>query len=285
MKGGTMKFSLAALVGLLAAAAVLTAGASANGSPYSPGLVEGWDGVLASSGDVRYVTLATPTSTIVAVVRVRGGRVERTRILGGFYGIPIVAYDGTTGGLSGDGRTLVVSSYGPMPGTIGTTRFVLLDTKTFRKRLTIDLRGTWSYDALAPDGSTLYLVQHISAGPRPRYKVRAFDVASARLFPRPIVDTRENEALMRGEPATRASGTTGRWAYTLYGRRKDQPFVHALDTVGRKAFCIDLPLDLGQPKQMRLRLRLDTSGRALRVRDGARTVAVVDTKTLSARLG
>lgn len=281
-----MRLVIAWLVtALVAAAAVTAGGALANGSPYSPGLVEGGDGVLASGKEVRYVTLATPESTVVAAVRVRGGRIERSRVIEGLYGVPIVAYDGTTGGLSGDGRTLVVSSYGPMPGTTGETRFVVLDTKTFRKRLVIDLRGTWSYDALAPDGSTLYLVQHISAGPRPRYKVRAFDVASARLFPRPVVDTRENEALMRGEPATRASGGTGRWEYTLYGRDRDTPFVHALDTVGRKAFCIDLPVTLGRPKQMRLRLKLETGGRTLLVREDGRNIAVVDTKTLKARRG
>ena len=92
---------------------VAAAGAHANGSPYSPGLVQGSDGVHTSTAPVRYVALGTARSTIVAAIRVRGGRVMRSRILRGIWGIPIVSYDGSTGGISGDGRTLVVASYGP----------------------------------------------------------------------------------------------------------------------------------------------------------------------------
>ena len=49
------------------------------------------------------------------------GRVLRTRTLPRFYGVPIVAYDGTTAGVSGDARSLVVAGYGPFPGEPGTT--------------------------------------------------------------------------------------------------------------------------------------------------------------------
>lgn len=79
---------------LVAAFATAAGGAGANGSPYSPGLVEGWDGVLAQTGDIRYVTLTTPSATIVAAIRIPGGRVESTRVIKGFFGVPIVAYDG-----------------------------------------------------------------------------------------------------------------------------------------------------------------------------------------------
>ena len=59
---------------------------------------------------------------------------------------------------------------------------------------------------------------------------------------------------MRGEPGTRATSADGRWAYTLYARQKHAPFVHALDTARRQAYCIDLPLDVGRAEQMTLRL-------------------------------
>ena len=35
---------------------------------------------------------------------VQGGEVQGFRLLAGSFGIPAVAFDGTTGGLSGDGR-------------------------------------------------------------------------------------------------------------------------------------------------------------------------------------
>lgn len=269
---------------IAAVAAIAVAGAEANGSPYSPGLVYGWNGVGAQNGAVRFVAFGMPKSTIVAAVRVRDGHVMQSKVLRGFYGVPLVSYDGTSGGLSGDGKLLVLASYGPLPGKAGKTRFAVLSTRTLTLRRLLVLPRSWSFDALSPDGSTLYLVEHIRAGQNPRYRVRALDVASSRLVPGAIVDTRENEALMRGQPATRVTSSDGRWAYTLYARQKDEPFVHALDTVRREAFCIDLPLELGQERQMQLRLKLDAEG-ALGVRNGRNTVAVIDTRTLKVQEG
>jgi hypothetical protein len=270
-----MKSRLALLATLFALVAAIAAGAGgANGSPYSPGLDYGWEGVRAPTGEVRYVTLGTPESTIVAAISVRGGRVMRSRALRGFYGVPLVAYDGTTAGLSGDGRTLVLGSYGPLPGSPGTTRFVSLRTKTLRPHRLVELRGSWSFDAISPDGSTLYLVEHISAGAVPRYRVRAYDLAAGRLLPNAVIDRLVSKALMGGQPATRVTTSEGRWAYTLYARQNGKPFVHALDTARRRAFCIDLPLRLPEPKQMKLRLRL--GGEHLAVRLGEKQLAVVD---------
>ena len=77
----------------------------------------------------------------------------------------------------------------------------------------------------------------------------------------------------------RASSADGRWAYTLYARRGHQPFVHALDTTGRKAYCIDLPLELGYDLQWTLRLKLYKQGRLLVVTRGKETQASVHTAT------
>jgi hypothetical protein len=273
-----MKSRLALLATLFALVAAIAAGAGgANGSPYSPGLDYGWEGVRAPTGEVRYVTLGTPESTIVAAISVRGGRVMRSRALRGFYGVPLVAYDGTTAGLSGDGRTLVVASYGPLPGSPGTTRFLSLRAKTLKPLRRIELRGSWSFDAISPDGARLYLVEHVSAGPTPRYRVRAYDLAAGRLLPNAVIDRLVNKALMGGQPATRVTTPDGRWAYTLYARRGGKPFVHALDTARRRAFCIDLPLRLAEPEQMRLRMRLRDDH--LTVRLGSERLAEVGTRS------
>ena len=266
---------------VLASAALTAAGAHANGSAYSPGLDYGWEGVRANGGDVRYVTLGTPRATVVAAITVRGGRVVRSRSVRGFYGVPLVAYDGTSGGLSGDGRTLVVASYGPLPGDPGSTRFLALRAKTLKSFRLVELRGSWSFDAISPDGSRLYLVEHVSAGDVPRYRVRAYDLDAGRLLPKAVIDRLVSKALMGGEPVTRATTAEGRWAYTLYARKGGRPFVHALDTAKRRALCIDLPLRLAQPEQMRLRLAL--RGDRLDVRQGRASVARIDTKTFAVR--
>ena len=275
-----MRTALASFVAL-ASAVVCVAWASANGSPYSPGLAYGWDGVRAPGAAVRFVTLDTARSTVVAAIRVHGGRVVRSRALTGFYGVPLVAYDGTAGGLSGDGRSLVVASYGPLPGDAGRTRFAVLSTRTLRPRRVVELSGAWSYDAISPDGSLLYLVEHLSAGTSPRYRVRVFDLEAGRLLPKAIVDRVEREAVMRGQPVTRATSPDGRWAYTLYARQAQEPFVHALDTTRGEAFCIDLPLRIAQPKQMALRLRMGGQG-ALHVLRGRAAIARIDTRSIAA---
>ena len=262
---------------LVIATAAASAGARANGSPYSPGL-DGWEGVVASNGAARFVTLWAGGRTNVAKIQVRTGRVLVSRLVRGQYGVPIVTYDGTTGGISGDGRTLVIASYGPLPGSPGTTRFLPIDSKTLKPGRAVELEGSWSYDAISPDGKRLYLVEHLAPAPSPRYRVRVFDLAAGRLLQQSVIDKAASEAIMRGEPATRATSSDGRWAYTLYARAKKEPFVHALDTARRQAYCIDLPLDLKRPEQMSLRLAM-RGDRMLEVRQGRETVAAVDTKT------
>lgn len=273
-----MKFILGSLASLALAAAIAVGTAGANGSPYAPGLVYGWPGVGVHDDGVRFVAFGMPKSTVVAAVRARDGRVLRSKVLRGFYGVPLVAYDGTAGGLSGNGKSLVLGSYGPLPGNAGKTRFVVLDSGTLRTRRLILLDGSWSYDAISPEASTIYFTEHLRAGDKPLYRVRTFDARTGRLRGA-IVDRLEGEEEMGGVPVTRAASSDGRWAYTLYARRADEPFVHALDTVRREAFCIDLPLELGYDGQWSLRLKLGEGGELLSVMRGRKPVATVDTRS------
>lgn len=277
-----MKPLLALVTALALASAVAALTAMGDGSPYTPGLVQGADGVVTPDHGIRFVTLATPKSTVVAAIRVRTGRVARSNVLRGFYGVPIVAWDNSTGGVSADGGTLVLGSYGPLPGDAGVTRFAVLRTKTLRKERTLALPGSWAYDAISPDGSRMFLIEYLAAGQNPHYRVRSLDVRTGRLDPEAVVDRREDEVLMRGQPVTRVASTDGRWAYTLYARPKHGPFVHALDTVRGEAYCVDLPARLRQLEQMALRLRMRGDG-ALEVRTRRARIALVDTKTLELR--
>ena len=270
------------LAGLVLVAGVAVTEAGADGSPYAPGLVYGASGVRAPNGSVRYVTLSTQRSTVVAAIGVRSGRVLRSTLVRGFYGVPLVAFDNSTGGLSGDRKTLVLASYGPYPGTPGSTSFAVLATRTLKTVRKLRLNGSWSFDAVSPDASRLYLIQYLSVGQDPHYRVRLLDAKTGKLEPGAVVDRRESEVDMRGQPVTRKTSLDGRWAYTLYARSRKPPFVHALDTVAAKAYCIDLPLRLQQLEQMNLRLHVERGG-ALSVRNGTKTLALVDTEKLEAR--
>ena len=264
--------SLFLILAITVLSAVGAAGADAQkGGPVT--VLTGGKGVVAPDGKVRYVTLTTGRQTIVSFVQLPSGQVLQWRQLPGYFGVPVIALDGTTDGVSRDGRSLVLAT--PSGGI--TTQFAVIDTRTLKLRR-ITLRGTWSYDAISPDGSSLYLVQYSGIGPDLAYRVRAYDLAARRLLARPIVDAEIGERLMRGWSVTRKTSSDGRWAYTLYARTKKEPFVHALDTVRRQAYCIDLPLDMKRPDQMTLRLRL-RGDEMLDIRQGRNTVAAVDTRS------
>jgi hypothetical protein len=270
-----MKKLLALVVAALAVTGAAKADGPLKGLPAAH--LIGGKGILAPDGKHRYVALTTGRRTIVSEIRVDGGQVVRWRYVPGYVGVPVVGEDGTTDGLTRDGRTLVLAGVPEARRNGVVTRFALVDTASLRlRRLT--LPGTWAYDAVSPDGAVLYLIEYERYDASPTYRVRAYDLAARRLLARPIVDRTIGERLMRGWALTRRTSSDGRWAYTLYARQKKQPFVHALDTVRRRAYCIDLPLQMTRVEQMRLRLAL-RADRTLEVRRGATGLAAIDTRT------
>jgi len=266
MRGLPLTLSL-----LVAATALAASAASGDGGP-SPGVDQAGEGIVSPSGDLRYMALPTKSATIVEVVRVRGGLLKTFRIIKGRYGIPFVTNLGDTGGLSRDGKLLVLSE-AVCCGLRKLSRFVLLDARRLRTIGQIVLRGDFSYDAVSPDASTLYLIQHTSARDYTRYRVRAYDVEAQRLLPRVIVDREEPNEVMRGYPVARATRPDGSWVYTLYAGGK-MPFVHALDAAHRRAVCLDLAWKGSQDPIWRMRLRLSSDGRELMLRGSGRTMVV-----------
>jgi hypothetical protein len=265
-----MRKTLPLLVALLMALA--PAGANAAGG-----------GILGGTGSFtdppyRYVALTPRTRhplTVVERIDLRDSTIDRWWYLHGSYYLPAVATDGSPGGISGNG--ILVLSDSPRVYPPKRSRFAILDTRLFlshphrkgdapRHAISrVRLGGAWSFDAISPDGSRIYLIHSfIKHGEVSRYEVRALDATDGRLLPEPIVDPREPDERMEGSPVTRVSSHDGRWAYTLYTGSKER-FLHALDTVRGRAFCVDLPQleDLREPFQLRLRLG-----------DGERTIVV-----------
>jgi hypothetical protein len=166
----------------------------------------------------------------------------------GKWGIPRVTLNNGVGGLSGDGRTLVLSQdFNPSGNLERESSFLVLDTKPLRVRTTVHLKGDFGFDALSPRGRIMYLIQHISQEDLFQYRVRAYDMAKGRLLSRVIADKRQQDWNMTGYPVGRASTANGRWVYTLYSNPNNYPFVHALDTVNRTAVCIGIPFAWATP--------------------------------------
>ena len=272
----------------LALAAPASAAALAAGGGPAPGVAQQGSGILAPSGAVRYVAVGAIGRTTVAAVRVRGGALVRATAIRGDFGIPVVAFDGARGGLSADGRTLVLASFPPLPGARAVTRFAVLSTKTFRFRPILTLRGAFSFDAISPDGSTLFLIEYLQYDPRSSktvYRVRAYDLAARRLVPAAVVDKREAGEDMLGSPVTRATSGDGAWAYTLYGKTVGHAFVHALDTRHRNAVCIDLPWKNALAALGNVRMALTPDGAQLVLRQRATgRLAAIDTKTFALKV-
>jgi hypothetical protein len=262
------------------AAAIAVADGRADGLPVI-GVDVGPVGVVASSGPARYVTLPAEGHTVVARVRRDGGQILTSRVLPGSFTIPAVAYDGSASGLSADGRVLVLIQPRTQFPRVRTT-LAILDARLLRVRTILRLRGDFSFDAISPKGGLLYLIQYVSPRDPTRYVVRAYDARHGRLLTEPVVDPHERGEKMRGNPLSRAASPDGRWAYTLYDGAGETPFIHALDTSGRTARCIDLDALAGNAYLARLRLHLNESG-ALTIRDGDETELVVDTKTFRVR--
>jgi hypothetical protein len=263
-----------ALAIILGAAWAAVAGADGGGP--SPGPSWGQPGKVDPSGTIRYVALnAGWNGPVLEGVRVRDGNVLRWRYLRGLVGIPMVAWDGSVGGLSRDGRRLVLAS---SPGA-RSTRFLLLDPVSLKIRADVRLRGRFAFDALSPDGSLMYLIQYLGrmGAVNQPYAVRAFDWRTRTLLGGAIVDRREPGETMNGQPVARTGSPAG-WAYTLYLRPGKTPFVHALDTVHRRAFCVDLPWRHSDDWIRMVKLRLRGSKLVLS-RDG-KPIARMDTETL-----
>jgi hypothetical protein len=256
--------------------AALLAGSAGAAGP-SPGIAFGSPGVVSHDGRVRYLAMRAGTGTLVEAITMRTGMV-RSHFLKGLYGLPMVAYDGSMGGLARNGTRLVVYSPGDRR-----TRFVVLDPRTLKVRSRIALTGNFGFDALSPDGSVMYLIQ-IKGGPNGTgldYDVRALNVATGRLHPGALVDRREPGEKMTGIPMTRVGSGDGSWAYTLYSRSSGGAFVHALHTTAREAFCIDVPRAIRDDELGGVRMRL--VGGTLVLRLGGRTVATIDTRTLEVK--
>jgi hypothetical protein len=223
----------------------------------------------------RYMAVPTARGTLVVHY---GAVVFASQLLKGRFMVPVVGLDGTPSGMSIEGSTLVlIDPRRSFPRA--QTSLAVLDAHNMQLRSKIVLDGDYSFDALSPDGTRMYLIHYESNRDPTKYEVLAYDLEAHRLLPDAIVDPTEVDEQMRGLPITRVMSPDGRFAYTLYDGAGKAPFVHALDTVKGEARCIDLDMLAGDQDLYNLRLGLSVGGTKLAVRRGSNSVAVVDTRT------
>lgn len=217
------------LLSLLLFLLLPAAAAQAGGLPPTS-LDAGPEGVLDHTGDHRFTATPLATKTVLTKSETRGGRVLRASVLHGRWGVPVVANDSTSGGLSAHGRTLVLTRIASgYPRT--KTSFAVIDTTRMAIRDSVELDGEWHFDAASPNGRRLHLIEHRDRLDPAQTALRAYDLERDRLL--------ATAGRIRGLPITRTTGPEGRWAYTLYAGRR--LFIHVLDTATSSSHRLDLP--------------------------------------------
>jgi hypothetical protein len=218
---------------------------------------------------------------MVVATAAEGGRIEAMQFVARDLIVPAVAEDGSPAGLSTDDSTLVLAERA-FRFPQDETRFHVFDAAhDLKPEATVSLPGTWTFDALSPDGRVLYLINYTDPGDLSEYRVRAYSLTRDRLRADAIVDPREAPGAMYGTALTRVNGPDGRWAYTLYdsAERHHPPFVHALDTETGTAMCIDLDPLAHHDRLRRLGLQPSVDGASLAVVQGDEALAVIDLET------
>lgn len=229
---------------------------------------QGGSGVLSADGGTRFIAIGTSAQqqeTTLELVDTSNGTIQRFVDFSGVWGIPTVtAYSAQAGGLSQDGKALVLGdATATYPRT--TSGFLVVNTTTLTVRRSILLNGDFAYDALSPDAKRLYLIQHVDANDQSKYVVRGYDLVRGRLLPGRIADRTQRSWVMQGYSSSRVTSADGRWVYTLYDNPGGFPFVHALDTVRGVAHCVGLPWFGSDTAVYNLRLGLRNGGRTLAV--------------------
>lgn len=234
----------------------------------------------------RYVTVnpqTKPALTIVERIEMSNGAIDRWWYLRGHYVIPAVAYDGSAGGLSANGRSLALihfsRNFPPPP-----TRVAILDTGVYLRHPRragqhrpqhairyFDLRGQFAFQAISPNGSKLYLRHYrmrdrgSTHDRRPDdFDLWTLDTRDGGLAPRPLSVTNSRRQLA-GLPISGATSPDGRWAYALYDGDMRLPFLLALDTATGRLLRVDLPGLERLHNPFLLKLRLDSAARHLAV--------------------
>jgi hypothetical protein len=209
----------------------------ASGAYPAPFAAQGGEGVLSNDGSLRFVAIGAGESTVVSAIKTSDGSGWRSQTVAGSFGVPMLTQRGPAGGMFRDGSTFVLQSTGYNQAT----QFMLISTQDLATRDSIALKGNFAFDALSPDGSRLYLIQHRSEQDVQHYTVRAYDLSAHKLLPGRIADKTQKGWVMQGWPVSRTTSDSGRWAYTLYANPGGMPFIHALDTVKGIAHCVGIP--------------------------------------------
>ncbi len=191
--------------------------------------------------DHKHIYTATPRNgyTQITVTDTLTGSTIRSFPIPGTYTTAGQNY--TTAVLSTDGSWLALRE---MNQPHSSTTIALIDTQAGKLAKTIQLKGEFDLDALAPAAKRIYLLERL-AGPGSNYHIRYYNVQSNTLYEMAVIDKQDLDPNMVGDALTRQVSNDGTFAYTLYTQAHHNiAFVHILSLTGEffDARCLDLPV-------------------------------------------
>jgi hypothetical protein len=155
----------------------------------------------------------------------------------GHFQLPQITVSGVAGGLSQDGRWLVLEQREGQIDSFG-SHMLVVDTALMKASTPIDLAGSFQFDAISNDGQRIYMIEYVSGA---NYRVRVYNVPASRLEDQIVVDKSNPNEAMTGIRLSGVASPDGQWLFSVYARPHQGAFIHALNLSNPFAFCLELP--------------------------------------------
>jgi hypothetical protein len=197
------------------------------------------------------------------------GATLHTLRLPGYFRLPQATMSGVPGGLSQNGRWLVLEMFDATSNSLpSATHLVVVDTSYAKAPRQINLNGFFEFDAVSNDGKRVYLIEYLATN---EYHVRFYDLGAGRLDPTIIFDKSDGSAAMTGIRLSGIPSHDGQWLYSVYVRADKSAFIHALNLDAPFALCIDLPGSgyATNPDEFHWSLAMNAAGTHLYAANGA----------------
>jgi hypothetical protein len=197
------------------------------------------------------------------------GATLRTLGLPGDFQLPPATLSGVPGGLSQNGRWLVLESFDANTNGVRTaTHLLVVDTSYAKATRQVNLNGFFEFDAVSNDGRRIFLIEYLDGN---QYHVRFYDLGVGRLDPNVIFDKSDGSSAMAGVRLSGIASHDGQWLYSVYVRSDKSAFIHALNLDVPFALCFDLPGSgyAANPDEFHWSLAMNAEGTQLYAANGA----------------
>ena len=212
------------------------------------------------------------STTLYDIDPLTGSTIRSTRLPHTFQ-LPQVTASGVAGGLSQNGRWLVLEHPASNPDQIDSSgsHMLVVDTSLMKTGAPIDLAGSFQFDTISNDGQRVYMIEYLSGA---NYRVRVYNVLAGHLEAYVVIDKSDPKESMTGIRLSGVPSPDGQWLYSVYARPNKGAFIHALNLINSFAVCLELPGSgyATNPDELQWSLALSADGSRLFAANGAKGV-------------